>query len=78
MTDGPPIPNRQRRAIKLVIITLLAGAAALCAFGTHLIVEDYDGFVSWFDPVAAASCCAGITATVIALLLAEGRRRSVP
>jgi hypothetical protein len=79
MPDGPPIPNRQRRATKLVMITtLLAGAVALCTFGIHLITENYDGFVSWFNPVAAASCCAAIIMTLIVVFIAIGRRKSAP
>lgn len=59
MPDRSRIPRRYLAPLAITAV-LLVGAAGLCLFGTAMVSDNYDGFVSWFDPLAACSCCGSV------------------
>ena len=64
--EVPPTAKRSLPWAVAVVVTLLIGGAALCAFGLLAITANYDGFVSWFNPFAAGSCCAAVFLVALA------------
>ena len=56
MPDVPPEPGRPLPWVVAAVVMLMLGSIALCCFGLSAIVAGYDGFTSWFDPLAAAAC----------------------
>ena len=64
--EPPPASKRAARPWSLVAIgALLLGAAALCCRGSLAVIDNYDGFTSWFN---GGSCCIGALLATAALV----------
>ena len=60
----------------VVGIALLVAAWALCCGGGWVVSANYDGIVSWFNPVGVGSCCGAVVlgvAGVVVLVMSRNR-----
>jgi hypothetical protein len=54
----------------IIAAVFLAGATAFCVAGVSLVIEDYDGVLSWFNPFAAGSCCVAVVLLLVSAVIA--------
>jgi hypothetical protein len=79
ITAVSDVPPRVKRLLPWglgAVVTLLVGSTALCCFAGAAITARYDGITSVLNPLAATSCCAGITLGALALLVWQLLSRS--